>query len=119
LRRLDRRFHIRYIFRKYHGETFFQVPINVAVEEPRARVVSHEPDRDTIVSAADAYDIADDRILEVVCRTSRTTNDVKGMPMQVERVRPAGVKASSTTREDNFNALISPDWVDASVGEEL
>jgi hypothetical protein len=35
----------------------FQVPINVAVEEPRARIVSEESDRDLIARAADAHDV--------------------------------------------------------------
>jgi hypothetical protein len=42
------------------------VPINVAVEEPRARVVREEPDRDIITGIADGYDIAEDRVLKVV-----------------------------------------------------
>ena len=43
-----------------------QVPVNVAVEEPRARVVREEPDRDIVTRLADAYDIADDGVLKVV-----------------------------------------------------
>jgi hypothetical protein len=43
-----------------------QVPVNVAVEEPGAGVVSKEPDRDNVASVAHAHDIADDRVIEVV-----------------------------------------------------
>ena len=43
-----------------------QMPINVAVEEPRARVVSEESDRDIITRVADAHDVADDRVIKVV-----------------------------------------------------
>jgi hypothetical protein len=42
------------------------MPIYVAMEEPRARVVREEPDRDIISSIADAHDVADDRVHEVV-----------------------------------------------------
>jgi hypothetical protein len=43
-----------------------QVPIDVAVEEPWARVVSEEPDRHIITRVADADDVAEDRIVKVV-----------------------------------------------------
>ena len=43
-----------------------QVPVNVAVEEPRARVVREKPDRDIITCVADAHDVADDGVLKVV-----------------------------------------------------
>ena len=48
----------------YHERV--QVPIDVAVEEPRARVVSEEPDRHIITRVADAHDVADDRIIKIV-----------------------------------------------------
>ena len=51
-----------------------QVPINVAVEEPRARIVSKEPDRDIIAIAAHAHDVANDRIIKVVCRITSTAD---------------------------------------------
>jgi hypothetical protein len=51
-----------------------QVPINVAVEEPGARIVSKEPDRDIIASVAHAHDVADDRIFKVVCRITSTAD---------------------------------------------
>ena len=43
-----------------------QVPVNVAVEEPRTRVVREEPDRDIIARVADAYDVADNWVHKVV-----------------------------------------------------
>jgi hypothetical protein len=43
-----------------------QVPVNVAVEEPRARVVREEPDRDVIARVADAYDVAENGVHKVV-----------------------------------------------------
>ena len=48
------------------GHERVQVPVVVAAEEPRARVVREEPDRDLITSAADAYDVADNGIHKVV-----------------------------------------------------
>ena len=43
-----------------------QVPVDVAVEEPRAGVVGIEPDRDIVARAADAHDVADDGVHKVV-----------------------------------------------------
>jgi hypothetical protein len=62
------------------------VPINVAVEEPRTRVVGLETDRDIIVRVTDADDVAHDGVVEVVRRVSRAADDVEDMSMQVERV---------------------------------
>ena len=42
------------------------VPIDVAMEEPRARVIREEPDRDIITEVADAHDVAVDRVLVVI-----------------------------------------------------
>jgi hypothetical protein len=60
-----------------------QVPIYVAVEEPRARVVREEPDRDIISSVADAHDVADNGVHEVVRRIATTADHVKRMTVKV------------------------------------
>ena len=62
------------------------MPIVVAAEEPRARVVCEEPDRDIIAQATHAYDVADDGIVVVVRRVFRAPDDIEVMPMQVDRV---------------------------------
>jgi len=62
------------------------VPIDVAVQEPRARIVSEEPKRDIIARVTNAYDVADDGVVVVVRRVSCTADNVKAMPMQVHRV---------------------------------
>ena len=43
-----------------------QVPVNVAVEEPRAGVIREEPDSDVIAGVADAYNVADNGVHKVV-----------------------------------------------------
>ena len=56
------------------------MPVDVAVEDPRARVVSVKSDGDQIICAvANAYDIALDRVDEVIGRAVRTTNNVERM----------------------------------------
>jgi hypothetical protein len=52
------------------------VPVNVAVEEPRAGVVCEEPNRDIITGIADAHDVADDRIF-IIVRVITSTADYK------------------------------------------
>jgi hypothetical protein len=63
------------------GHERAQVPVNVAVEEPGARVVSEEPDRDIVARVAHGHDIAEDRVIEVVCRITSTTDYVERMTM--------------------------------------
>ncbi len=64
------------------------MPINVAVEEPRARIVSKESDRDIIAHARvpHAYDIADDGVVEVISLAAGAADDVEGVSVQVNRV---------------------------------
>jgi hypothetical protein len=49
------------------GSSPFQMPINVAVQEPRAGVVSEESDRDIIAVVADVHNVADDGV-DIVIR---------------------------------------------------
>lgn len=62
------------------------MPINVAVEEPRARVVSEESDRNVIARVPDAHNIADDGIVEVISFAVGAADDVEGVSVQVNRV---------------------------------
>ena len=41
------------------------MPINVAVEELRAMIVSEESDRDIIARSSDAQDVADDGVVKI------------------------------------------------------
>ncbi len=57
-----------------------QVPVDVAVEEPRARVVGEESDSYKVgFASADAHDVADDRVDEVVGIVSSAPNHMEGM----------------------------------------
>ena len=64
----------------------FQVPVNVTVEEPRARVVGLEPDRDIIASSSDAHNITDDGVIIVVGLVARATDNVERVAVQVHGV---------------------------------
>ena len=57
------------------------MPVDVAVEEPRAGVIGEESDGHEIrrFAGADAHDIADDRVDEVVGLASGAPDHVKGM----------------------------------------
>ena len=56
-----------------------QMPVDVAVEEPWARVVGEEPDGDLINcgAGANAYDVAHDGVVPVVYRAVRATDYVE------------------------------------------
>jgi hypothetical protein len=58
----------------------------VAVKEPRARIVSGEPDRDFIARIPDAHDVADDGVDEVISLATSAADDREGVPVQVNRV---------------------------------
>ena len=57
-----------------------QVPVDVTVTKPWARVVGEEPNSYTVSRAgASAHDIAEDRVFKVVCPASSTPKYVEGM----------------------------------------
>jgi hypothetical protein len=58
----------------------------MAVEEPRARIVREEPDRNVIPVIADAHNVPDDRIDIVVGRVTSTADNMERMTVQVDRV---------------------------------
>lgn len=109
-----------------------QVPINMAMEEPRARVVREESDRDIITGVADAHDVAEDRVRVVVRGITRAAYNSKRMTMQVNGVlyserklmRPCRQmlaqnshrSADGTTWDGQFDALVRPKTVDAAWG---
>jgi hypothetical protein len=56
------------------------VPIDVAVEEPWSRVVSEEPNGDVVGQAcANAHDITNDGVVEVIGCVPSTANDMEGV----------------------------------------
>ena len=58
----------------------------MAMEEPRSRVISLEPNRDIIPSIADVYHVTQDGIIKIVSAVSCTAHDVERMSMKVNRV---------------------------------
>ncbi len=62
------------------------MPIDVAVEEPRAGVISHESDRDIIARVPVAHDIANHGIVIVISRVPGAADDVEGVSVQVNWV---------------------------------
>ncbi len=64
------------------------MPIIVAVEEPRASIISKESDRDVIarVRVPDAHDIANHGIVKVISLVAGAADDVEGVSVQVNWV---------------------------------
>jgi len=108
--------HLRHFLRHDNSETLFQVPVNMAVDEPWARIVRHEPDREVIRRAgAHARNVADDGVIIVVSRGSSAADHMEVVSVQVDGVRPT----LSTTRDRNFDALVGIERVDASRRHKL
>lgn len=58
------------------------MPVDVAMQEPRAGVIGNEPDGDVICSAARAHDVAHRRVGEVVAGLAGAADDGEGMLMR-------------------------------------
>jgi hypothetical protein len=73
--------------RQTRDGSLFQVPVNMAVEEPRARIIRHEPDREVIGRvAAHARNVADDGVVIVVGRGSSAADHMEVVSVQVDGV---------------------------------
>jgi hypothetical protein len=62
------------------------VPINVAVEEPRARVIGKEANCDFIPSSTHTHDIPDNGVVKVVGRVPSAADHMEVVPVQMNRM---------------------------------
>ena len=70
------------------------MPVNVAVEEPRARVIRVETERHVVTGLSDVNDIAPDWVVVVVRRAACDADDVQRMAVMrlaASRKRSPGV----------------------------
>ena len=112
------------------------MPVDVAMEEPRPRIVGEEPDCDVIPSVANTHDISNNRVDEVVGRVTSAAYHLKIVPVQMDRVLLVEAMALNliisivqfadtyrrirgTTGNGQFNALVRGEFVDASFGKKI
>jgi hypothetical protein len=78
-------------FGRRRGDVFqknshFQVPVDVAVKQPRTGVVSEEPNCDIVCFTAEAHDVTNHRIDIIVGRGTSAADNVECVPVQVYRM---------------------------------
>ena len=62
------------------------MPVNVAVEEPRASIVGGETNRDIIPNSTNAHDITNNRVVKVVGRVTSAAHHMEVISMQMNRM---------------------------------
>ena len=62
------------------------MPVDVAVEEPWARVIGKEANCDNIPSITHTHNIPDNGVVEIVRRVTSATDDVEVVPVQMNRM---------------------------------
>jgi hypothetical protein len=62
------------------------VPVDVAVEEPRARVIGEEANCDDIPCVTHVHNIPNNGVVEIVRRATGATDDVEVVPVQMNGV---------------------------------
>lgn len=97
------------------------MPVDVAVEEPRAGVVGREADGDVVGDAvggivAEGHDVAPGRGVPVVRGLARAADDVEGVAVQVEGVRVAGERAAG---HGELDGAVGRKGVQAAGGQEV
>ena len=55
----------------------------MAVQEPRTGIVSKESDRDIIARVADAHNVTDDGVIEIISRASGAADNVERVAVQI------------------------------------
>jgi len=92
------------------GETRFQMPIDVAMENPWARVVGEEADGN--VPTIDSNDVTLDRINKVSRVAIRGLDDVECVSVKMEWM-------SASSRDVNFNCLVARENEEMFTGNEV
>ena len=62
------------------------MPVNVAMQKPRARVVGREAEGNIVATRSDANYITARWVGVVVCSAARGTNNIENVAVQVERM---------------------------------
>jgi len=62
------------------------VPVDMAVEEPRARIVGEETNRDIIPSVTNTHDITKNRVVKVVRRVTDAADHMEVVAVQMNRM---------------------------------
>ena len=70
------------VLREHDSKPCVKVPVDVAVEEPRAGVVGRETNRNVVSRRASADSVTLGRVDVVVAVVSGTANDVEGVLLQ-------------------------------------
>jgi len=74
------------IFSEHNSQAGLQVPVNMAVEEPRSGIVSDKAEGHVVSLCADAHGVPTNRVCIVVCVASRDSDNVKVVTVKMERV---------------------------------
>ena len=107
------------------------MPVNVAVEEPRAGIVGKETNRDIIPSVTNTHDISNNRVVKVVGGVTSAADHMEVVAMQMNRVlskdamvinlalfKPQSAQTYRSTggssRNGQLNALVWFETVDAA-----
>ena len=88
---------------KDNSEAGFQMPVDVAVEEPGSGVVSGETDGNVVTSGTDVDDITTRGVGVVVGVGASAANDIEDVTVQVKRV----TTTDDTTRHAEFDGSVA------------
>jgi hypothetical protein len=74
------------VFSEHDRQTKDEMPINMAMHDPRASIIGTEPDGDVVACTSEADNIALNGVGEVVGAAAGTPDDAEGMAVQVNGV---------------------------------
>jgi len=77
----------RNVFGHDDSETKLKMPVDMAMQEPRSRIIGFESNSNVVIGTTGAHNIALDGVVEVVISHSSASHDAESMAMEMERMR--------------------------------
>jgi hypothetical protein len=85
------------------------VPVDVAVEEPRAGIIGDETNRDIIPSESNIHDIPGNRVVKVVGRVTSAADHIEVVAMQMNGMLSKDAMIINLFKQQSANTYWSTD----------
>ena len=93
------------------------MPVDMAMEEPRARIIGKEPNRDVITPLTSAGNVPANGINEVILCFSSWLYNIESMPVKMERMLRVAVNPRDQGKnKDEDTHIVYSDHVDLDAG---
>jgi hypothetical protein len=108
---------VSWVLSKHNTHTHIQMPIEMAVKEPGARVVGTESNDSFIVLQAGGDGVPLHGVVEVILGGTGSFDDIEVVAVKMERMRSTALSAS--TFDTDLDHLVARESVDRASGQKI